>query len=353
MSVSEMLPMRSRKPGHITVRTRFFALRINYRVLLLALVSLLGLVAISMWAMSLGSYPIPYADVIQSVLGNGTDDQRFIVRTLRLPRVISAILLGGALAMSGAIFQGLVRNPLVSPDIIGINTGATVFAVFWIVTGGSAAWLPVGAFIGALLTAAVIYLLSWKGGIAPNRLILVGIGIGACLGAATTYVTVAFPVERVRPAIVWTMGSISGSNWQDVRILLVGMAILAPAAIALTWPLRTLQLGDDVSRGLGMPIELTRLSLIVAGCGLAALVVSVAGPIGFVALMVPHIARMLAGPLSGSVMLFTGVLGGCFLLAADVVAQHFLPVTLPVGVVTSAVGAPYFLFLLYRSNVRM
>lgn len=342
-----------RKPGHVTLRTRFFDLRVNYRVLSFALISTILLVLISMWAMSLGSFPITFPDVVRAVAGEGSSDQLFVVRTLRLPRVICAMLLGMALAMSGAIFQGLVRNPLVSPDIIGINTGATVFAVFWIVTGGSTTWLPVGAFIGAILTAAAIYVLTWKGGISPNRLILVGIGVGACLSAGTTYTIVRFPIEQVRPAVVWTMGSIYGSNWQDVRILLATMAFLVPMSIALTWPLRTLQLGDDVSRGLGMPVELTRLSMIAVGCGLAAIVVSVAGPIGFVALMVPHIARMIAGPLSGSVMLFTGVLGACFLLASDIVAQHFLPVTLPVGVVTSAVGAPYFLFLLWRSNVRM
>lgn len=306
-----------------------------------------------MWAMSLGSFPITFPDVVRAVAGDGASDQLFVVRTLRLPRVLTAMLLGMALAMSGAIFQGVVRNPLVSPDIIGINTGATAFAVFWIVTSGSATWLPVGAFAGAILTATANYLLARKVGISPNRLILVGIGVGACLSAGTTYTIVRFPIEQVRPAIVWTMRSIYGSNWNDVRLLLVSLAVLAPLAIALTWPLRGLQLGDDVSRGLGMPVEMTRLSLIVVGCALAAIVVSIAGPIGFVALMVPHIARMIAGPLSGTVMLFTGVLGACFLLASDVVAQHFLPATLPVGVVTSAVGAPYFLFLLWRSNVRM
>lgn len=282
MTVGNLAGPRERKPGHITLRTRFFDLRVNYRVLSFALISLVLLALISMWAMSLGSFPIGFADVVRAVAGEGADDQLFIVRTLRLPRVISAILLGSALAMSGALFQGLVRNPLVSPDIIGINTGATVFAVFWIVSGGSPSWLSVGAFLGAVLTAMVIYLLSWKGGISPSRMILVGIGISACLSAATTYFMVKFPIEQVRPAVVWTMGSIYGSNWQDVKILGGALAVLAPLAIALTWPLRTLQLGDDVSRGLGMPVELTRLSLIVVGCALAALAVSVAGPIGFI-----------------------------------------------------------------------
>lgn len=221
----------------------------------------------------------------------------------------SAAEAGAALAMSGAIFQGLVRNPLVSPDIIGIDAGATVFAVFWIVTGRPLAWLPVGAFTGAILAAAVIYALTWRGGIVANRLILVGIGVGAALSAATTFLTVRFPIDRVRSALFWSTGSVYGTNWQNVRVLVVALIVLTPCAIALTWALRTLGLGDDAARGLGMPLERTRLGLIVVGCALSAVTVAVAGPIGFVALMVPHIARMLGGSLAGSTMLFTGILG--------------------------------------------
>ncbi len=343
----------ARKPGQRMIRTRFFSARVNVQVLLFAVISLLILAALATFAMTLGSYRIPFVDVARAVVGEGSADQEFIVRSLRLPRVISAMLIGASLAMSGAIFQGLVRNALVSPDIIGIETGASLLAVFWIVTGQSSALLPLAAFIGAMLTAVVIYLLSWKGGISANRLILVGIGIGATLGAATTFLTVRFPIEVVRPAIVWQMGSLYGSDWGEVKVLLASVSVLAPAAVILTWPLRTMQLGDDVTRGLGLPLERTRLGLIVVACGLCAVATAMAGPIGFVALMVPHMARMLAGPLSGSVMLFSAILGGCFLLLADVVAQHMLPVTLPTGVITAAVGAPYFLFLLYRFNTRM
>lgn len=353
MATVDIAQTPPRRPGHVTIRKGGFAVRVNYRVLLYALIATVCLAIIATWAMSLGSFPISFTDVVRAIAGQGSADELLVVRDLRLPRVISAVLIGAALAMSGAIFQGLVRNPLVSPDIIGINTGATLFAMFWIVTHQTSTLLPVAAFVGAILTAAVIYLLTWKKGISPDRLILVGIGVAACLSAGSTYITVRFPIEEVRPAVVWTMGSIYASTWSDVRILGAALLVLAPCAIALTWPLRAIQLGDDVSRVLGMPLERTRLGLIVIGCGLSAIVVSIAGPIGFVALMVPHIARMLAGPLSGSVMLFTGVLGACFLLLSDVVAQHFLPVSLPVGVVTSAVGAPYFLFLLYRSSVRM
>jgi len=147
--------------------------------------------------------------------------------------------------------------------------------------------------------------------------------------------------------------SIHPSELTSTYLAGISLLVLGPLSVMLMWYLRALQLGDDIGRGLGMHLELTRLALIVVGCGLAAIAVSIAGPIGFVALMIPHVARMLAGPLSGSVMLFTGVLGATFLLFADVVSQHLLPVTLPVGIVTAAVGAPYFLYLLYRSNARV
>jgi iron complex transport system permease protein len=344
---------RPEKPGHHTYRNRFFALRVNQRVIFLTLVTAAILLLLTIWATTLGTLRIPFMDVINAVLGNGTKDTDFVVNTLRLPRVLAAVMVGAALAMSGAIFQGLVRNALVSPDIIGINSGATLIATFWLVFGYRYTLLPVAAFIGAIATAGIIYILAWQGGISPNRMILVGIGVQAMLAGITTYVTVKFPVEVIRPAVVWTMGSVYGSQWRDVRILAISLLVLVPLAIALMWPLRAIQLGDDVSRALGLPLETIRLGLIIVGCGLAAVCVSVAGPIGFVALMVPHVARMLGGPISGSSIMFSAFLGAVFLLAADVVAQHFLPVSLPVGLVTAAVGAPYFLFLLYRSNVRM
>jgi iron complex transport system permease protein len=149
------------------------------------------------------------------------------------------------------------------------------------------------------------------------------------------------------------MGSLYTASWGDVRMLAVVVAIGGPAAIALTWPLRALQLGDEVTRGLGISLERTRLLALLVGCVLAAAAVAVAGPIGFVALMAPHMARMIAGPLSGSVMLFTGVFGAVMVLGADLVGQHLMPVSLPVGLVTAVIGAPYFLFLLYRSNLRI
>ncbi|MEZ4505892.1 MAG: iron chelate uptake ABC transporter family permease subunit [Thermomicrobiales bacterium] len=347
----EFTPSTSRT-GHRTLRRGGIAVRINLKVLLYTVVmlGLLGLLFI--WAMTLGSFHIPFVDVARAVAGHGTDDQLLVVRELRLPRVLTAALVGASLAVSGAIFQGLVRNPLVSPDIIGVNAGATVVAVFWIVSGLAYRLMPLAAFVGASVAAAAVYLLTWKKGIAPNRLILVGIGVGEFLFAFNQYLLVKYPLEQVRPAIVWSIGSIYGSNWFDVKVLTGTLAVCLPLAVLLAWPLRAMQLGDDVVRGLGLQLERTRLGLIVIGCALAGAAVALAGPIAFVALMVPHFARMLAGPLSGSMILFTAVVGAFFVLMVDVIGQHFLPVSLPVGALTAAFGAPYFL-LLYRSNTRL
>ncbi len=341
---------RPRLPARMTVRAGGVALRIAPRAIALTILAFGIVLLLALWAVSLGSYTMPLSEALAAVRGIGSEDQVFVVQTLRLPRIISAVLIGAALAVAGALFQGVVRNPLVSPDIIGIDTGASLFAVFWIVTGKPATLLPLAAFAGAVLTAAIIYVLTWKRGVDTDRLILVGIGVGAAVAAGITFLTVRYPVEIVRPAEFWLMGSLTGSSWRDVTTLLIAAAILVPAAVLLARPLRTIQLGDDITRGLGIPLERVRLGLIIVGCGLAAGSVAIAGPIGFVALMVPHVARMLTGPISGGVILFTAALGSIFLLGADIIAQHGLPVTLPVGAITAAVGAPYFLYLLYRSH---
>ena len=343
-------PSHNTRPGHRVIRTRYAAYRVNVRVLAMTLVALLLLAVVMVWAVTLGAIDLSMRDVIDASFGHGDAKTLLIVNTLRWPRIISAVVIGCSLAIAGLIFQGIARNPLVSPDIIGIDAGATFAAVTWIVLQLDMSLLPLAAFLGAVLTAMMIYLLSWRGGVSPNRLILVGIGIAAVVSAGSSYMLIRFPLEQVRPAIVWTMGSIYGSTWGDVVPPLFALVILIPAAILLMEPLRVMMLGDVVTRSLGVPLERTRLLLMMIGCALAAMSVAIAGPIGFIALMVPHMARMIAGPHSGSVLLFTGVLGSLLLLLSDVAAQYAFPLTLPVGVVTSAVGAPYFLYLLYRSN---
>ncbi len=343
-------PRMARFSGTATVRTSHVSQRFDLRVIGLIIVAAAVLVGLMLWSVTLGSVQLSLREVYEASLGRGDDRTLLVVQSLRWPRTLTAVTLGIALACSGTLFQGIARNPLVSPDIIGINAGATMVAVTWLVLFSTTDGLPIATFVGALLSAALIYGLSWRGGVSPNRLILVGIGVSAMTAAVTAYMMVVFPIERTRPAIVWTMGSIYGSNWHDVRLATIFILVVLPVAVMLMHPLRSMLLGDLVTRSLGVPLERTRLTIILLGCALASIAVAIAGPIGFIALMVPHMARMIAGPASGSVLIFTGLLGGIVLLLSDVLSQHFLPVTLPVGVVTSAVGAPYFLYLLYRSN---
>ena len=341
------------RPPLLRVRIPGASFRVNIRVLGILAVTLFFLASLATWAVTLGSFPLSLSEVYGALVGSGTAETNFIVLDLRLPRILTAMLVGPMLAMSGAIFQGLVRNPLVSPDIIGINAGAAVAAVFWIVTGLSVTLLPPVAFVGALAAAAAVYLLSWRGRMSASRLVLVGVGINAVLTACITFLVVRAEINDASRAILWLTGSVYSSDWGDVRVLAGALTALSLVGVVLIWSLRTLHVGDLTARSVGMPLERTRLALIGIGCALSAFAVAVAGPIGFVALMSPHLARMVAGPMSGSVFLLAGAIGALIVLGADIVGQHALPINMPAGVLTAAVGAPYFLFLLYRTNTRL
>lgn len=340
-------------PGLRVVRAGPVSFRMRRRVTGLVLGALALALAMGAWSLTLGSYPLSLPEVYQVLTGAGSGAARFIILDLRLPRVLVALAVGAMLAMAGAIFQGIVRNPLVAPDIIGVNSGAAVAAVLWIVMKRPAGYVPAAAFAGALLAAAVIYALTWRGRISGSRLILVGIGVNAVLTAATTFLLTRAEIHDASRAMLWMTGSVYASDWSDVRVLAASLAVLAPVGAALMWSLRVLQLGDVTAQSLGMRVERTRLALIVAGCALSGIAVSIAGPIGFVALMSPHFARMLAGPMSGGVFVLTGLVGGLLVLGSDLIGQHALGVSMPAGVITSALGAPYFLYLLYRTQVRV
>lgn len=343
---SEMLPSR-------LARCRLAGVSglLQLRVVWLTISVVAAVLALMAVGLIVGDFPISAGDALRTALWERDGEFDFVVNTLRFPRVTVAVLSGMCLAMSGAIFQGLIGNPLVSPDIIGINSGASVFAVFILVVGADVAFLPYAAFIGAVSTAIVIYLLAWKRGVSGFRLVLTGIGINSLLVAVITFMQVRYPIERVAAAARWQAGTLFGASWDDARTLAVGLAILMPSAFLLMRRLRILQLGDDTAAAMGLRVECDRLALITIGSGLAAVAVAVVGPLGFVALLVPHLARLMAGNLTGGVLVFTALLGGFFLLGADLIAQRlFAPTTLPAGIVTAVLGGPYFLFLLARHN---
>lgn len=306
--------------------------------------------AIFCWSLSVGDFPIPIVDVIPAIFGHGNKDSSFIISQLRLPRALTAVLVGAAFGFSGAIFQSLARNPLASPDIIGITAGASASAVFIIVVlNGTGTFVSVGALIGALITAALIYALAFKRGLTSYRLILVGIGIAAVLGAVTSYLLTRADIRDAQRATVWLTGSLNGRSWDHVRPVFVAMLVLTPAMLLLGRPLRTLQLGDDTAKGLGVAVERSRAGLVLVGVALAAMATAAAGPIAFVAFVSAPIARRLVGqPLT---LVPAGLAGAVLLLASDLVGRRlFAPTELPVGVITGIVGAPYLIWLLARAN---
>ena len=302
-------------------------------------------------SLSLGDFKIPVVDVVKTLFGGGDRATEFIVNRLRLPRALTGLLVGTALGLSGAIFQSIARNPLASPDIIGVTYGASAFAVFAIVTLGLTG-VAVSAFaiVGAVLTAFIMYMLAWRHGVSSYRLILIGIGIGAIATSITSYLLTKARVEIAQQALIWLTGSLNGRDWSNVRSLAVTFVVLLPVMVLLVRQLRILQLGDETAYGLGLRVEGARLGLIVVAVLLAAVATAAAGTIGFVAFVAPPIARRLTRS-PGPAMIASGLLGALVVGLSDLVAQHaFGDTQLPVGVVTGVVGAPYLMFLLARAN---
>ncbi|NWF28662.1 iron chelate uptake ABC transporter family permease subunit [Streptomyces sp. PKU-EA00015] len=323
------------------------SVRVDPRASAVVLVLGAAAVASAVGLIGSGDFPMSFRDVVDTLLGNGTAAQEFIVRELRLPRVLVAVLVGASLALSGAIFQSLSRNPLGSPDVIGFGQGATVGALAVIVLfGGDSLAVSGGAVAGGLLTGVLVYLLAWRRGVQGFRLVLVGIGVAAMLTAVVHYlITKADLVDATR-ATLWMTGSLDGRDWAQVRPLLIMCAVLLPVVLAYGRPLRMLEMGDDAAYGLGVPVERTRIVLMGSGVLFIAVATAAAGPISFVALSAPQLARRLTRS-PGPNLAAAAVTGAALLLVADWVATNtFTDRQLPVGVVTGVLGGCYLLWLL-------
>ena len=322
------------------------------RILLLALAGVL-LLALAMTAgLSLGERFIPPAKALEALfLGTGDPGDVLVVGRFRAPRVLGAVTAGAGLATAGAILQRLARNPLASPDVIGISGGASLGAVAAIAFGLAAPLTPLAALAGGLTAAGLLGLLSLRSGMSTTRLVLVGLAVQAGLTAAVNLIIVRFPAELASSALHWTTGSLYGRNWTE--ILTGGTAVILALAVALLLHRRlaVLALGDDASGSLGLRPGTGRLQLLTAAVVLASLAVALTGPVGFVALAVPHLVRLLAGPPTAGTFALTALCGALLLLGADLVVQHALPIHgLPVGVVTATVGAPWLLVLMSRQT---
>ena len=330
-----------------------FSFRLDKRALPVFLILLLLLLSVMVLSVSRGEYRVAPLDVVQATLGleTGNNDHRLVVRLFRLPRIVLAVLVGAALAVSGAVLQGLTRNALADPGILGISNGAALAAVALLIYFDNVpiALLPWAAFGGALVTAALIYLFAWRGGSSPLRLILVGIGFAAVSQALTTLMIVFGDINDVQGALVWLSGSVYGRDWGHVRVMALWLAALLPLAVLGARGLNALSLGDENAAGLGVRLEKSRALLILLSVALAAGAVATAGTIGFVGLVAPHITRRLVGPGHEGLLPATALTGGLMVLAADFVGRTVIaPSQLPAGIVTAMLGAPYFMYLLWR-----
>lgn len=343
------------RPGWLAVRRRGLPLsfRLDRRVppVLLALVAALAL-ALLLSAAS-GEYRIAPADVLRAVAGLETGDPNhaLVVRSFRLPRILLALLIGAVLGVSGGIVQGLTRNDLADPGLLGINGGAGVLVVGYLtlVAAPNTALLPWLALAGGLGAAALIYVLGWRGGSSTLRLLLLGVGLASLTGALINYFITRLEVDSAQRAFVWLTGSVYGSTWADVGLLALWAGALIPLALLLARPLNALALGDGPATSLGVRVEGYRLLLIAISAALAAVTVTVAGTIGFVGLVAPHVARRLVGPAHEGALPVAALVGGLLLVVADLVARSIIaPNELPIGVTTALIGAPFFAWLLYR-----
>ncbi|MGW2522034.1 FecCD family ABC transporter permease [Streptomyces sp. NPDC001617] len=329
-----------RAPGGIS-------LRLDVRAVTVVAVLALAAFAASVVLIGTGDFPISAGDVVKTLAGNGNAGQEFIVNQLRLPRVLVGLLVGASLGLGGALFQAVTRNPLGSPDVLGLGQGATAGALVVIVVfSGSAAQVTVGALVGGLVTGLAIYLLAWKRGVHGYRLVLVGIGVSAIVTAVNGYLLTVSDIVDAARALVWMTGSLNGRDWDQVWPLLGLCAVLVPLVLVNARGLRMMEMGDDVSSALGVRVERVRALLMVAAVLLTATATAAAGPVGFVALTAPQLARRLTRS-PGPNLLSSLCMGAALLVTADWASQRaFGADQLPVGVVTGVLGGVYLLWLL-------
>lgn len=313
-----------------------------------------GLMLVGILAGSSGVTP---GEVLRTVFVGGDPGLHFIVFELRMPRVIAAMAVGFALGVGGALTQTFSRNPLATPDILGVTSGAAAGAVAVIVAGGGTYavgsgllgfGLPAVAIIGGLLTAAVVYGLSWRSGVDSYRLILIGIGATASLTGLTSYLVVKAQLTQAAAAQQWLVGSLSGVSWTSVWPVLLCLGVFLPIALTQTLSLEVSQLGDEMAAGLGVGVQRHRLIVIACAVVLTAVAVSASGPITFVAFVAPQVAQRLARSTRPPT-LAAGCIGAVIVVGADIAGRTLLPWPVPVGIITAIVGAPYLIWLLTRS----
>ncbi|WJY26250.1 MULTISPECIES: FecCD family ABC transporter permease [Sporosarcina] len=300
-------------------------------------------------SLMVGSVSFTFSEIMNGLLNADDSLERRIVWELRLPRLLIGLIIGMCLAASGSILQGIMRNPLADPGIIGVSSGAGLAAtIIMIIYPAYIMLLPAAAFLGALITALVIYAMSWKGGASPVRIILVGVAVNAVIGAAMSALMLLYS-DRVQSVLPWLAGGIAGAGWVQLgSIIWYALAALVLSVFAIPH-IRILRLGDEVAKLLGHKVERSRFYLIILSTLLAGIAVSVAGLIGFVGLVVPHIMRSLVGGDHRYLLPASAIGGALLVITADTVARTaFNPIELPVGILLSFLGGPFFLYLIQK-----
>ncbi|MGC8714345.1 MAG: FecCD family ABC transporter permease [Leptodesmis sp.] len=303
-------------------------------------------------ALCQGAVPLSLANLGQALLHQGDPLHQTIIWELRLPRIVAALVVGAGLGLSGALLQGMLRNGLADPFVLGISAGAGLVAIACISLNVLSAWVPLGAWIGAILTAALVYGLGYLGGgLAIERLILAGVAVSSLFGAIQTTLLLLADDGRIQAALNWLIGSLNGRGWAEVSMAgpYVGVALIGGCLLAR--PLNLLNLGDELAVGLGTSLARSRLLIGAIASLLAASAVSMAGLIGFVGLIVPHGVRLLVGSDYRWILPFSALGGAWVLTFADLVSR-LGAIELPVGAVTALLGSPLFIGLLYRRGRR-
>ncbi|SOC39772.1 FecCD family ABC transporter permease [Ureibacillus acetophenoni] len=327
---------------------------ITFHVISLLLLGVIFLISVGM-----GEQLFSPWKALNIMLGNGSSFESLIVQSFRMPRILISILVGISLAVAGAILQAILRNPLASPDVTGITGGASVAVVLFLAIFSNESnaltvsihWMPLAAFIGATIVAILLYLLAWKNGLSSFRLVLIGIGLWALTKALTNLFMIIGPIHQAAQANVWITGSVYGANWNNVQILAPLTLVLLIIVFIMTRHLNIQELGEDIALGVGARIERQRFGLLLLSTALIGSSVAFAGGIGFVGLMAPHIARKLVGSSFGNLLPLSAIIGAILVLLADTIGRTvFLPLEIPAGVFTAAIGAPYFIYLLYRQR---
>jgi iron complex transport system permease protein len=319
---------------------------------------LIGLiVATILISLNTGSLKIEPLNVIKTFLGQGSKSQEIAIFKLRLPRIVVGMLVGTALAVSGAILQGVTKNDLADSGILGINSGSALFVVMYIyfmngnvydgVSKFTIFTMPIVALLGAIVAAMLIYILAWKKGIDSSRLLLVGIGVNIAFTSLLTIFQLKFTTQEFNRVMAWTTGSIWGASWQYVIAILPFILIFVIISLYKSRYLDVLNLGDEISIGLGIEVEKKRKRFIVYAVILAGVATSVAGSISFLGLIAPHIARKLVGPKHKKLIPAAALIGTFILLVSDTIARNIIaPMEIPVGIVVSIIGVPYFIYLM-------